>query len=197
MVEQSLIIACGALAREIQQVKVANGWKHVDLVCLDASLHHRPQEIPERLAEKLDSIGGQYEKIFIAYADCGTNGAIDRLIEDLPNVSRLPGPHCFSTFAGSHRFDSLMEEEPGTFWLTDFLTRHFQTMVVKSLKLDSHPELKELYFANYRRLTYVSQNPDEGLLSAAEEAAIYLGLEFRHIHVGMHKIEEPLRWCVS
>jgi len=197
VVEPSLIIACGALAREIQQVKVANGWKHVDLVCLDASLHHRPQEIPERLAEKLDLIGSQYQKIFIAYADCGTNGAIDRLIEDLPNVIRLPGPHCFSTFAGPHRFDSLMEEEPGTFWLTDFLTRHFQTMVVKSLKLDSHPELKAVYFANYRRLTYVSQNPDEGLLSAADDAATYLGLEFRHIHVGMQKIEEPLRWCVS
>ncbi|MDG1233557.1 MAG: DUF1638 domain-containing protein [Pseudomonadales bacterium] len=196
MVEQSLIIACGALAREIQQVKVANDWKHVDLVCLDASLHHRPQEITGRLAEKLGAIGARYEKVFIAYADCGTNGAIDRLIEDLPNVVRLPGPHCFSTFAGSHRFDSLMEEEPGTFWLTDFLTRHFQTMVVKSLKLDSHPQLKELYFANYRRLTYVSQNQGEGLLSTAEEAANYLGLEFRHIHVGMDELEQPLRWCV-
>ncbi|MBT5684989.1 MAG: DUF1638 domain-containing protein, partial [Gammaproteobacteria bacterium] len=98
---------------------------------------------------------------------------------------------------GSHRFDSLMEEEPGTFWLTDFLTRHFQTMVVKSLKLDSHPQLKELYFANYRRLTYVSQNQGEGLLSTAEEAANYLGLEFRHIHVGMDELEQPLRWCVS
>jgi len=196
VVEQSLIIACGALAREIQQVKVANDWKHVDLVCLDASLHHRPQEIPGRLAEKLGAIGAGYEKVFVAYADCGTNGAIDRLIEDLPNVVRLPGPHCFSTFAGSHRFDSLMEEEPGTFWLTDFLTRHFQTMVVKSLKLDSHPELKELYFANYRRLTYVSQNQGEGLLSTAEEAANYLGLEFRHIHVGMDELEQPLRWCV-
>lgn len=195
MPDRSLIIGCGALARELQQVRVANDWSHVDLVCLDASLHNRPEEIPGRLRAKLDELRAHYDRVFVAYADCGTNGGIDRVLENEPGVARLPGPHCFATFTGEETFNSLMENEPGTFWLTDFLTRHFETMVVKPLKLDSHPELRDAYFGNYSRLTYISQVEDADLLTSAREAASYLDLNFSHYHVGMDGIEQPLKWC--
>ncbi|MBT3900048.1 MAG: DUF1638 domain-containing protein, partial [Gammaproteobacteria bacterium] len=160
MSDRCLIIACGALAREIIQLKSSNHWSHLDVECLSASLHNRPQEIPARLAEKLEAARGKYDRILVGYADCGTAGKIDELIARENNVSRLSGPHCFSSFAGADRYEAMMEDEPGTFWLTDFLARHFETMVLKPLKLDLHPELVDAYFGNYQRLNYLSQVSD-------------------------------------
>ncbi|MDH3848980.1 MAG: DUF1638 domain-containing protein, partial [Gammaproteobacteria bacterium] len=120
-----LVIACGALAREITDLKRSYGWSHLRLRCLDAKLHNRPEEIPERVREAIRESRADYEHIFIAYADCGTGGALDGVLEQ-EGVERLPGAHCYQLFAGSRRFSLLSSAEPGTFYLTDFLARHFE-----------------------------------------------------------------------
>ena len=197
MHDPCLVIACGALAREIQYLKVKNAWHHMTLECLDASLHNTPIKIPGLIAAKLEKAAQHYRRILIAYGDCGTNGAIDRLIDDLDHVERLPGPHCFATFAGLEAFQHLSAAEPGIFWLTDFLVRHFETMVVKSLKLDSHPELLPLYFGHYTQARYLSQQEDDVLLCQAQAAADFLGLTLHHQPVGLDALAEPLTWCAA
>jgi len=155
-------------------------------------LHLRPALIPDRLRQKIRQNKGKYDRIFVAYADCGTGGAIDRVLEE-EGVERLPGAHCYQFFAGLERFDALSDAEPATFYLTDFLAHHFDRLVVRPLKIDEHPELKDVYFGNYRRLVFLSQTRDEGLLHAAENAAAYLELEFEHVHCGYGELETNLR----
>ena len=197
MPESCLVIACGALAREIQHLKTVNDWQHLEIQCLDAALHNTPSKIPARLAEKILQAGNRYAKILIAYGDCGTQGAIDRLIQDADHIDRLSGPHCFAAFAGLDHFETAMAAHPGTFWLTDFLTRHFETMVVKSLGLDKHPALLPTYFGHYSRLCYLSQSADVELLQKARAAANFLGLAFEHKPVGYSGLAEPLTWCAA
>lgn len=193
MTGKVLVIACGALAREIDALKTANGWDHVELACLDAKLHHRPERIPERLREKIRRSRPRFERIFVAYADCGTTGGVDRVIEEEgPGIERLPGVHCYQFFAGAGRFAELSEREPGTFYLTDFLARHFERFVVEPLKLDVHPELEAMFFGNYRRLVYLSQVLDEELIEKARGAAARLGLAFEHIHTGYGELGTSL-----
>jgi hypothetical protein len=192
--EQVLVIACGALAREIEDLRQANGWAHLHLACLDAKLHHRPARIPERLREKIRRNRRKYDRIFVAYADCGTRGEIDRIIEEEgPGIERLPGVHCYQFFAGAERFAEIADAEPGTFYLTDFLARHFDRFVIEPLKLDTHPELFDAYFGNYRRVVYLSQLVDESLFEAARAAADRLGLAFEHVHCGYGELETGLR----
>ena len=191
MPEPILVIACGALAQEITALKRASGWEHLHLATMDAWLHNRPESIPERLREKLRRYRERYDQIFVAYADCGTGGGIDKVLRE-EGVSRLPGAHCYQFFAGASRFDALADAEPGTYYLTDFLARHFERFVIRPLKLDSHPELRDAYFGNYRRLVYLSQQPDDALLAAAREAAARLELEFEHIHCGFGELESGL-----
>jgi hypothetical protein len=195
--ERSLIIACGALAREITSLIAMNGWSHIELQCLSASLHNTPAEIPRHLAEKLQRAKGRYRKILIAYADCGTAGEIDRLINATENVARLPGAHCFAAFTGLERYESMMSDNPGTFWLTDFLVRHFKSMVIDSLGLEDHPELKALYFGHYDRAVYLSQAEGDHLLASAEEAATFLNLAFEHLPTGYGAIEQSVRWSAA
>ena len=191
MSESILVIACGALAQEITALKRAGGWEHLHLATMDAWLHNRPENIPGRLREKLRRNRDRYDRIFVAYADCGTGGAIDRVLEE-EGVARLPGAHCYQFFAGASRFDELADAEPGTFYLTDFLARHFERFVIRPLKLDTYPELRDTYFGNYRRLVYLSQQQDDELLHAARAAADRLGLEFEHIHCGYGELESGL-----
>ena len=174
MSESILVIACGALAQDIAALKRAGGWEHLHLATMDAWLHNRPENIPGRLREKLRRNRDRYDRIFVAYADCGTGGAIDRVLEE-EGVARLPGAHCYQFFAGASRFDELADAEPGTFYLTDFLARHFERFVIRPLKLDTNPELRDTYFGNYRRLVYLSQQQDDELLHAARAAADRLG----------------------
>lgn len=165
-----LVIACGALAREITVLKQTNGWGHLHLKCIDARLHNRPGLIPGRLRDMIRQFKDEYEQIFVAYADCGTGGDIDRVLEE-EGIERLPGAHCYQFFAGAERFAALSEQEPGTFYLTDFLARHFERFVVRPLRLDEHPELRDAYFGNYKRVVFLSQTRDEALLHAARKAA--------------------------
>ena len=188
-----LVIACGALAHEITQLKKLNNWCHIDLQCLDAELHNRPKLIPQKLRAMIDKNRGQYERIFIGYADCGTGGEIDRLIESYGlEVDRLPGAHCYSFYAGDERFSQLSEQQLGTFYLTDFLVEHFDRLVIRGLKLDKHEELRDQYFAGYQLVVYLSQRVDDKLLRKARDAAEFLGLAFSHEHCGYGALESSL-----
>lgn len=186
-----LVIACGALAREITDLKRSYGWSHLRLKCLDAKLHNRPAEIPERVREAIRESRAKYAQIFVAYADCGTGGALDRVLEE-EGAERLPGAHCYQLFAGSRRFSMLSEAEPGTFYLTDFLARNFERLVIEPLGLDDHPDLRDAYFGNYARLVYLSQTLDAGLVQAARQAADRLALAFEHVHCGYGELESEL-----
>jgi hypothetical protein len=177
---RTLVIACGALARETRAVLALNGWTHVDLDCLPAILHNAPSRIPEAVAAKIDAARDRYDLVMCLYGDCGTGGLLDRVL-DARGVVRIPGDHCYAFYAGPDEFAAMHEAEPGTFYLTDYLVRHFETLVVRGLGLDRHPELLETYFGNYRRVVYLAQAASEDLdaRAAAAAARLGLGLEIR------------------
>lgn len=183
-----LVLACGALASEILYLIRINGWRHMTLDCLPARLHNTPELIVPELEKRLRSLAGRYDRVLIGYADCGTGGRLDALIERWDNVERIPGAHCYEFYATPPVFAELHEAEHGTFYLTDFLTRHFDRLVWKSLGLDRHPQLRDAYFGNYRRLVYLSQFDDPGLVARAEQAAHRLGLEFHHRRAGLGEL---------
>jgi hypothetical protein len=172
-----LIVGCGALARELVAVIDQAGLANVDLTCLPATLHNRPGGIPAAVRERIRAARPSYERIFIAYADCGTGGLLDAVLAD-EGVERLPGAHCYEVYSGAAAFATMADEEPGTFYLTDFLARNFDRLVISGLGLDRHPELLPTYFGNYRRLVYLAQTDDPALVAAARRAARRLGLAF-------------------
>jgi hypothetical protein len=178
-----LVIGCGALAREL--VEVTRSLPNVDVTCLPPSLHDRPGGIPGAVRAKIRAgrAEGRYARLFVAYADCGTGGLLDRVLEE-EGVERLPGAHCYESFAGRVDFARLADEEPATFWLTDFLARNFERLVIRGLGIDRHPELEAMYFGNYRRMVYLAQTDDPALLALARAAAGRLGLAFQHRHTG-------------
>jgi Protein of unknown function (DUF1638) len=179
----TLVIGCGALGRELMDVIRANGLDAVEVRCLPASLHVRPERIPAAVDARIRAARGRYTRIFVAYGDCGTGGALDRVLQ-AHGVERLPGAHCYQFFAGGAVFDRLAAEEPGTFYLTDFLARAFDRLVVEGLGLDRHPELLPVYFSGYRRVVYLSQRDDPAVLALAQRAATTLGLAFEHRRTG-------------
>ena len=180
---RALIIACGALAREIRAVVELNRFAHLDLTCLPASLHNRPERIPEAVRAAIHTARGQYGRIFVAYADCGTGGLLDAVLAE-EGVSRLPGAHCYAFYTGVDAFAARGDADMRTFFLTDFLVRQFDTLVIEGLGLDRHPELREAYFGQYTTVAYLAQTHDAALLTAAERAATKLGLAFEHRVVG-------------
>ena len=186
-----LVLACGAIAREVLAVIDLNGWTHVDVRCLPAKLHSTPARIPAAVDAKLDELEGSYERVFVAYADCGTGGALDPVLER-HGVERLPGAHCYGFLAGNDAWDAMHEDEPRTFYLTDFLARHFDALVVRGLKLDAHPELLPMMFGNYRRLVYLAQTDDPALDARAEAAAGFLGLAYERRRTGYGELVPSL-----
>lgn len=179
----TLVIGCGALGRELVELARRDGLGSIEISCLPASLHNRPGGIPAAVDAKLREARGRYDRVFVAYGDCGTGGELDRVL-DAHGVERLPGAHCYAAFAGPAAFDQLADEEPGTFYLTDFLARSFDALVIRGLGLDRHPDLLGTYFAGYRRVVYLSQREDPALLAMAMRAAARLGLAFEHRHTG-------------
>ncbi len=162
----TLIIACGALGREITQVIATHGWSHMAVTCLPAHLHNRPGKIPEAVRGKIRAAKGKYDNLLVLYGDCGTGGLLDAVLEE-EGVEWIPGPHCYEFFAGTANFAALSEEEPGTFFLTDYLVRHFDRLIIKGLGLDRFPQLLPDYFCHYRRLVHLAQVEDPSLDAAA------------------------------
>jgi hypothetical protein len=181
-----LVIACGALAGDLRAVLAQLGLEHtVDVRYVPAPHHSRPERIVPAIREQLAADDDGERPILFGYGDCGTGGHLDALIAELGDrATRLPGDHCYEFMAGSERFAAMHDAEPGTFYLTDFLARHFEALVWSHLGLDRHPELRDMYFANYRRLVLLSQSEDAAVVAAGHRAAEMLGLEFEHAHVG-------------
>ena len=190
--KRTLIVACGALAREIVALKAANGWEHLTIQCLPADLHNRPDRIPDAVRSKIELGQGVFDNIFVAYADCGTGGRLDAVLEEA-GVGRLPGAHCYQFYAGASLFTQLSDAEPGTFYLTDFLARHFERLVVQGLGLDRHPELQDMYFGNYKCLVYLAQTKNQELEARARNAAERLGLSYTYRMTGYGELEVELK----
>ena len=188
-----LIIGCGALAREL--LAITRDLPGVKVTAIDARLHMRPERIADAVSIKIDEARRAYgpdTRIFVAYADCGTGGTLDAVLETA-GVERIDGAHCFEFYAGAATYAALQDEEPGTFYLTDFLARQFETLIIAGLGLDRHPELRDAYFGNYRRLIYLAQSDDPDLTARAEAAADRLGLAFELRRTGFGDLETSIR----
>jgi hypothetical protein len=174
---QVLLIACGALAREILALTKANGWTHMDLQCLPAIFHNAPEKITPAVKAMIERSRAKYAEIFVVYADCGTGGQLQRLCDDM-GVSMIAGPHCYSFFEGNAGFEA--REELTCFYLTDFLVRQFDAFFWRPLGLDRHPELLDMYFGNYTTLVYQAQIQNPSLEAKAEECARRMGLTYQY-----------------
>ncbi|MCP4329841.1 MAG: DUF1638 domain-containing protein [Alphaproteobacteria bacterium] len=181
---RTILIACGALAREIIALIQANGWTDYAVTCLPADLHNRPERIASAVRDKIRAVRPDYDRIMVLYADCGTGGHLDAVLEE-EGVERIAGTHCYGFYSGLSEFDAMMDEEPGTFFLTDYLARHFDTLIIKGLGIDRYPQLLEEYFGNYRRLVYLAQVEDATLAAKAQQAAERLGLCYEYRFTGM------------
>ncbi|MCB2129866.1 MAG: DUF1638 domain-containing protein [Rhodobacteraceae bacterium] len=176
-----LLIACGALAREILDLKAANGWNHLDLTCLPAKYHLWPDKITQAVTETVTKHRADYDDIFIVYADCGTGGLLEARCKEL-GVQMIAGPHCYSFFEGNDAFAA--REEFTAFYLTDFLVRQFDAFVWKPMGLDRHPDLRDMYFGNYEKLVYQAQTDDPALDEKAQDCARRLGLAYERRATG-------------
>ena len=187
-----LLIACGALAREILDLKEANGWSHLDLTCLPAKLHLYPEKITDEVRAAVEKHRDKYEDIFVVYADCGTGGLLEAECEKL-GVQMVAGPHCYSFFEGNDRFSKISEDEITTFYLTDFLVRQFDAFIIKPMGLDRHPDLRDMYFGNYEKLVYQAQTDDPALTAKAKTCADRLGLAFERRFTGYGDLARTLK----
>ncbi len=223
---RTLVIACGALARELLAITRMNGLDDLTIECLPASLHNRPSLIPDAVRARIHRargtatgdraevapaspavdpvddavrltgaetpvVGSHFDSIFVAYADCGTGGLL-RKVCDEEGVEMLDGAHCYQFFATAPRFDEIQDSEIGSFYLTDFLVRHFDRMVWQNLGIEEHPELLPMYFGNYTRLVYLAQTDDPELLRLAERAAVKLGLSLTVERTGYGELEPAM-----
>ncbi len=193
----SLIIACGALAWEIMALIRSHGWDDaIDIQCLPADWHNAPQKIPDGVRDKIRENREKYENIFVAYGDCGTGGLLDDVLAE-EGVERIDGAHCYQFYMGSEDFNALAEAELGCFYLTDYLAKHFDTLIWKGLGLDRHPELLPMYFGNYTSIVYLAQVEDEALKEKAKAAAKRLGLAYHYIFTGYGGIQPLLAKAAS
>jgi len=178
-----LIIGCGALAHEILALKRINRWDHLDLTCLPAKLHLYPDQITEAVTKSVEAHRAGYDRIFVAYADCGTGGLLKARCDAL-GVEMIAGPHCYSFFEGNAAFEARGDEDMTTFFLTDFLVRQFDAFVWRPMGLDRHPQLRDAYFGNYTTLVYQAQTEDPALTELARACADRLGLRFERRFTG-------------
>jgi len=185
-----LLVACGALAREILELIRLNHWQHMDLQCLPAILHNSPEKITPAVRDNVSAKRSDYETIFVVYADCGTGGLLKAACDEL-GVEMIEGPHCYSFFEGNEAFAK--KEEATAFYLTDFLARQFDAFVWKPLGLDRHPELRDMYFGNYEKLVYQAQTDDPELTRTARACADRLGLSFERRLTGYGELEINLK----
>ncbi len=183
-----LLIACGALAHEVMAVLRLSGLQGVEVQCLPAKLHNTPQRIPEAVRVKIREERPRFERIFVLYGDCGTGGLLDAVLAE-EGIERIAGAHCYEFFATALAFNDMAEAEPASFYLTDFLVRHFDRLIWKGLGIERHPELLPLYFGNYRRLIYLAQTDSPTLRAKAKHAAERLGLAYDHRFTGYGELQ--------
>ncbi|MBD3663366.1 DUF1638 domain-containing protein [Sulfitobacter aestuariivivens] len=186
-----LLIACGALAREILDLKRLNGWDHLDLTCLPAKYHLYPDKITDAVRAAVAKHRATYDDIFVVYADCGTGGQLQTACAEL-GVKMIAGPHCYSFFEGNGRF-AAHDDEITAFYLTDFLVRQFDAFIMKPMGLDRHPELRDMYFGNYEKLVYQAQTKDDDLLEKAKACAAKLNLTFEYRFTGYGDLANALK----
>lgn len=186
-----LLIACGALAREILDLIALNGWTHLELTCLPAIYHNHPEKITDAVVATVEKHKAHYQNIFVVYADCGTGGLLQSACEKL-GVKMVEGPHCYSFFEGNQTFAERSETEFTAFYLTDFLVKQFDAFVWKPIGLDRHPELRDMYFGNYTKLVYQAQVDDPELTKKAKDCANRLGLAFERRFTGYGDLETHL-----
>lgn len=187
----TLVITCGALIHELQAVARANAWGHLHVTAVPAILHNRPERITAAVRAKIRKARERFQRILVLYGDCGTGGDLDRMLAE-EGVERIDGPHCYAFFTGLDAFAALEEQEIATFWLTDFLARNFERLVLQGLSPDGHPDLLEQYFRNYRRVVHLVQMPDPETAAAAKRAAERLGLPLVTVETGLGPIGDFL-----
>lgn len=185
------VIACGAIAQPVAEIVEAHDWQ-VDVHPLPPLLHNQPHLIASEVEDLLLMLRPAYGTIAIAYADCGTYGALDEVCQRY-GVRRLEGLHCYDVFGGADRVRAMFEQQPGTYVLTDFLVRSFHRTVVRELGLDQHPELRDDYFQHYTRVVWLAQAPDDELRALAAAAAEQLGLSLTEIDAGLSGLDRSLR----
>ena len=180
-----LIIACGALAREMVALIEMNRWAHLDIQCLPAIWHNTPDKIPDGVRDAIRTARatGRYREIFIAYGDCGTGGLLDKVIEQ-EGVKRIDGPHCYSFFSGNDKWAEHQDDEITAFYLTDYLARHFDKLVWEGFGMAAHPELRDMMFCHYTKVVYLAQTEDETLQKMARAAAEKLQLDYEYRFTG-------------
>lgn len=191
-IQPALVIACGALAKEITTLIDINQWSHLRIQCIPAKIHNTPDKIPDAVRSLIHKARNNYTQIFIAFADCGTGGLLDQVIRE-ENVERLPGAHCYEFLAGSNVFKEMSDDELGTFYLTDFLARHFDRIIIKELGIAKHPELRDMYFGNYKKLIYLAQTDNPELVQMAQDAAATLNLQYEYRRTSYGELETGLK----
>lgn len=182
-----LLLACGALAREIVDLIERNRWTAFDLQCLPAKWHNTPDKIVPAIREKIREAKGRYKSIFVLYGDCGTGGELDRLLAE-EGIERIDGPHCYAFFSGNAEFERHADDDVTSFFLTDYLAKHFDKLIWAGLGLDRHPELLPLYFGNYTKIVFLAQTRDEDLAKKAMAAAARLGLAYEYRFTGYGEV---------
>lgn len=185
----TVLIACGALAREVIALRDRHGWA-ADVVGVPALLHNWPERIPPAVRRRIGELRQQYRRLVVVYGDCGTAGVLDKMLA-AEGVERVAGPHCYEMYADGS-FADLMAEAPGTYFLTDYLAYSFDHLVIEGMGLDRHPELREMVFHNYTRVLYLAQRDDPALLAKAQQAADYLGLPLEVRPAGYGALESRL-----
>lgn len=187
----TLVICCGAVAREITAIVRRNGWEHIRIQCLAPELHNDPQRLLDGVRAKIRDNRERFDRMMVLYSDCGTGGGMQKML-DQEGVEGIGGAHCYEVFAGPS-FSSIIEEEPGCFFVTDFLARNFERLVFRGLGLDRYPKLRDVYFGRYRKLVYLAQSRDSEIRAKAEAAAESIGLEFEFRYTGFGDYEPFLQ----
>lgn len=190
--QRTLLIACGALAREVVDLIRLNHWTHLGVTCLPAIWHNTPQKIPEGVRQKIRDNRERYEKILVLYGDCGTGGELDRVLEE-EGAERIEGPHCYAFYSGVESFNAQADADPTCFYLTDYLVRHFDRLIIQGMGIDRHPELLPMYFGNYSKLVYLAQTEDSELQAEAEAAARKIELDYEYRFTGYGELEGFIR----
>ena len=183
-------ILCGALGREVLDIIRKHGWD-AEVLGVPALDHNYPDRIAPDVEKRINAYREKYDRLIVVFGDCGSRGGLDSLLAHFPDIERIAGPHCYEMYGGQ-TFHDLMEEELGTFFLTDFLLRGFEGLFIKEMGLDRFPELRNDYFAHYKRVVYLAQTPTPELLKQAQKAADYLQLPLEVRETGYGLLEERL-----